>query len=220
MLDNRYKEAIKLQRELADSVIQENRFDKITLIAGVDVSNKPHEPDVILYAAVVILTFPDLKVIEKQYASERPEIPYIPGLLGFREAPVILQALEKVQNKPDLLFVDGHGVSHPRGLGIASHVGVLTGYPAIGCAKSILVGTPGADLPENKGSYVPLIYKGKKIGNIVRTRTGVKPVYVSTGHKISLESATDLVLKCITRYKLPEPTREAHKYSNFVRVQF
>jgi deoxyribonuclease V len=217
MLTPSAKEAIKIQKELADKVIKEDQFGKISCIAGADISNEVFKPEKPLYAAVVVLSFPDLKLIEKVSYSETTGFPYIPGLLAFREAPVVIKALEKLKTKPDVIMVDGHGIAHPRKLGIASHIGVLTGYPTIGCAKSILVGTPASILPTEKGSYVNLIWHGEVVGNVVRTRDNVAPVYISTGHKISLEKATEMALASTTRYRLPEPTRLAHQYANQAR---
>lgn len=214
------KEAIELQKELAQKVIKEVQFEKINYIAGVDVSNEIFKPDKRkLYAAVVILSFPELEIIETVSYSQITNFPYIPGLLAFRESPFIIKALEKVKTKPDIIIVDGHGLAHPRKLGIASHIGVLTGYPTIGCAKSILVGTPEGILPPERGSYVPLLFKEEVIGNVVRTKDKVAPVYVSIGHKINLEKATEIVLACARKYRLPEPTRFAHQYANQLRKE-
>lgn len=212
------KEAIEIQKKLADKVIKETKFQRINYVAGIDISNEFLKPDKRkLFAAVVILSFPQLELVETSFYSAETDFPYIPGLLAFREAPVIIKALEKTKIKPDVIIVDGHGIAHPRGLGIASHIGVLTGYPTIGCAKSILVGKPKGFLKEEKGSYIPLIYKNEVIGNILRTRQNVAPVYVSIGHKIDLKKATEIVLACTTRYRLPEPTRFAHSQANTAR---
>lgn len=211
------KEAIKIQKELASKVIKEIRFKKINYVAGVDISNEAFSPDKPLYAAVVILSFPNLEIVEKVSHSQITDFPYIPGLLAFREAPVIINALEKVKIMPDVILVDGHGIAHPRKLGIASHIGVLTDYPTIGCAKSILVGVPKSCLHPQKGSYVPLVWHKEIIGNVVRTKNNVSPIYVSIGHKITLDKATEIVLECAGKYRLPEPTRFAHQYANQIR---
>lgn len=214
------KEAIKIQKKLAAKVIEENQFDKINYIAGVDISNVIFKPDKNqLYAAVVVLSFPDLEFVEKVTYSDTTNFPYIPGLLAFRESPLIIRALEKLKTKPDVIIVDGHGIAHPRKLGIASHIGVLTGYPTIGCAKSILVGTPEGILSSKKGNYVHLVWDGEIIGNVVRTKDNVAPVYVSIGHKITLKKATEIVLACAKKYRLPEPTRLAHQYANQLRKE-
>lgn len=212
------KEAIEIQKKLAQKVIKEIQFEKINSIAGVDISNEIFKPDKRkLYAAVVVLSFPELEIIEKASHSQITDFPYIPGLLAFRESPFIIKAIEKLKNKPDVIIVDGHGIAHPRKLGIASHIGVLTGCPTIGCAKSILVGAANEILFPQKGNYVPLVWHGEIIGNILRTKDNVAPVYVSIGHKINLEKATEIVLACAKKYRMPEPTRFAHQYANQLR---
>lgn len=211
------KEATKLQKELANKVIIEDVPGDINHVAGIDVSQLAFKQNVPFYAAVIILSFPELKTVEKVHYSEYVDFPYISGFLAFREIPVILKALEKVQTKPDVILVDGHGISHPRRLGIASHIGVLTGYRTIGCAKSIMIGQPETTLPPEKGSFVPLVWKSEKVGNVLRTKDKVNPVYVSVGHKITLKKATDIVLACTTKYRIPEPLRSAHEYANYVR---
>lgn len=214
------KEAIKLQKELAHKVIKEVQFEKINYVAGVDISNEIYKSDKKrIYAAVVILSFPELEIVEMVSYSQITDFPYIPGLLAFRESPFIIKALEKLKTKPDIIVADGHGIAHPRKLGIASHIGVLTGYPTIGCAKSILVGTPEGILPIKKGSYIPLMWHGEIIGNVLRTKDNVAPVYVSIGHKITLERATEIILACTKIYRIPEPTRFAHQYANQLRKE-
>lgn len=214
------KEAIEIQKELAKKVIKKDLPGQINYVAGVDISNEIFKPDKKkLYAAVVILSFPNLEVVETASCMQVTDFPYIPGLLAFREAPVIIKALEKIKIKPDVIILDGHGIAHPRKLGIASHVGVLTGYPTIGCAKSILVGKPEGSLSLQKGSFIPLTWQEKIVGNVLRTREKVAPVYVSVGHKINLEKATEIVLACAKKYRLPEPTRLAHLLANQMRKQ-
>ena len=212
------KEAIEIQKELAQKVIKEVQFEEISYIAGVDISNEIFKPDKRkLYAAVVVLSFPELEIVEKSSYSQITDFPYIPGLLAFRESPFIIKALEKLKIKPDVIIVDGHGIAHPRKLGIASHIGVSTGYPTIGCAKSILVGTPKKNLLPQRGSCVPLVWHDEIIGNVLRTKDNAAPVYVSIGHKIDLEKATEIVLACTKKYRMPEPTRLAHQYANQLR---
>ena len=160
-------------------------------------------------ASVVVLSLPELQVIEP-YAERPITFPYVPGLLSFREAPVILDALAQLKTRPDVLMLDGQGIAHPRRLGIAAHLGVILDHPTVGCAKSRLTGKyeePG----EEKGSYTWLRDGEEIIGAVLRTRSRVKPVFVSVGNKISLDSAIDLVLRCTDRYRLPEPTRWAHR---------
>ncbi len=194
-----------LQKELADKVILENHLDAVKTIAGVDVGIQKGAAE----AAVVVLAFPDLTVIDYAVASGPVPMPYIPGLLSFREGPAILKAMDRLSASPDLLIFDGQGIAHPRRLGIASHMGVLLDMPTIGCAKSRLCGDhsePG----EAKGSRVWLRHHGEKIGTVLRTRDRVKPLFVSPGHRVDFDAAVDSVLACCTRYRLPETTRWAH----------
>jgi deoxyribonuclease V len=170
-----------------------------------------------VYAAIVVLSYPSLEPIEIKTASMKQKFPYIPGFLGFREVPVLVEAYESLSTRPDLIMVDGHGVSHPRGLGVASHLGVLLDVPTIGVAKSILVGHPSDSLPDRTGSMVSLIWKSKEIGKIVRTKKNCSPLIISAGHKVGLERAAEFVLNCLKGYRLPEPTRQAHLQANLCR---
>jgi len=200
------KEALLLQSELAGRVIRENRMGPVTSVAGIDVGQRND----VVRAAVAVLTFPDLKIKEFATATRRVTFPYIPGLLSFREGPVILDAMAKLSAAPDLLMLDGQGVAHPRRLGIASHIGLLTSLPAIGCAKSRLCGRhnePGSQ----QGSHVPLIDNHETIGAVLRTRSRVKPVFVSVGHGVDLASSIKYVLACCRGFRLPETTRQAHR---------
>lgn len=219
MNKNRWvQESINLQRELAKKVILETCFpNPIRYIAGVDVSNNPFDPKHMIYAAIVVLSYPALEVIEEATYAERQEMPYVPGLLGFRETPSLLKAYEQLSLKPDLMLVDGHGVSHPRGLGIASHLGILLDSPTIGVAKSILVGRPEGELSFKKGAQTPLIWKEKRLGMMLTTKKNCKPLIISSGHKIALEDAIDVVLDSLLNYRLPEPTRRAHLLANEFR---
>ena len=195
-----------LQKQLTDQVVSENRMGKVTTVAGIDVGQQND----IAQAAVVVLNFPDLEIKEVAIARRRVQFPYIPGLLSFREGPVLLDAFDKLAVMPDLLIFDGQGRAHPRRLGIASHIGLLTGLPSIGCAKSRLCGQHHEPGPQ-RGSHVPLIDNGEVIGAVLRTRTGVKPVYVSVGHNIDLDTSIEYVLACCRKYRLPETTRQAHR---------
>lgn len=178
-------------------------------MAGLDLSPEDRATGQVTGAAVV-LTFPDLELAEVKVARARPLMPYIPGLLAFREAPVLALALERLTLTPDLLIVDGHGLAHPRRFGIACHIGLLTDRPTVGCAKSILRGSH-EPLPPEQGAWVPLVDRGEVIGAAVRTRPGVSPVYVSVGHRVDLATAVHWVLACCRGYRLPEPTRLAHQ---------
>lgn len=200
-------EGIAIQRELAGEVISEGAIDEISLVAGVDISVPKNSR--VAYAAVVMLEYPGLEIVESQLARRELEFPYVPGLLSFRELPVILDAVESLSRNPDLIMVDGQGIAHPRRFGLASHLGVLLGLPTIGCAKSRLCGEhspPGSE----RGEWVELFDDQDKIGAVLRTRTNVRPVYVSIGHRIDLTSAVRWVLNCGKGYRLPEPTRLAH----------
>lgn len=167
----------------------------------------------ISHAAVAVLSFPDLQIVETAVARRPTSFPYIPGFLSFREIPAVLDALEKVKILPDIILCDGQGIAHPRRLGIASHLGLLIDMPTIGVAKSLLIGKYD-EVPETKGSWQPLIHQGETIGAVLRTRTGVKPLYISSGHRISLPTAIDYVLRCTTKYRLPETTRIADKLAS------
>jgi deoxyribonuclease V len=161
-------------------------------------------------AAVVVLAFPGLEIVARATATRPIAFPYIPGLLTFREGPPILDALDRLDRKPDLFIFDGQGIAHPYRMGIASHIGLLIDLPSIGCAKSLLCGRyqePGVE----RGSHIPLDDNGETIGAIVRTRSGVKPVFVSIGHRMDLKSCIDVVLACCKGYRLPETTRIAHR---------
>ncbi|AGY57406.1 deoxyribonuclease V [Gloeobacter kilaueensis] len=211
------QQAIELQKQLASQVVREGKLVDVHRIAGVDVSFNPRLPESPVHAVVVVLEYPSLDVGERRSVSEVVNFPYVPGLLSFREAPPILKAIAQLEKRPDLLLVDGQGYAHPRHLGIASHLGLLLDLPAIGCAKSILVGHPAGNLGEQAGSKTDLLWKNRVIGQVVRTRDRVQPLYVSVGHRLDLESAVDWVLRCGRGYRLPEPTRQAHLFSNQVR---
>lgn len=220
MQDNRWDlspaEAIALQRDLASQVRCEDDFSPPRLIAGVDVSTSRGSE--VGYAAIVVLRVPDMTIVEVAEAQMHLPMPYIPGLLSFREVPVALAAYARLSNQPDLLMVDGQGRAHPRRFGIACHLGVLLDKPAIGCAKSILVGTHDPVAPE-RGSTAPLVHRHEVVGVAVRTKTKVNPVFVSCGHRIALETAVRWVLDCGRGYRLPEPTRQAHLASNAYRLR-
>lgn len=206
------EEAIAIQEELRSEVITEDQLQEpIEYVAGVDMG---FEADgTISRAAVAVLSFPDLQVIETTIAYRPTSFPYIPGFLSFREIPAVLDALEKVQIIPDIILCDGQGIAHPRRFGIASHLGVILDMTTIGVAKSLLIGKH-QELPDTKGSWQPLIHRRETIGAVLRTRAGVKPVYVSSGHRISLPTAIDYVLRCTPKYRLPETTRVADKIAS------
>ena len=206
-----------VQRDLAARVVVADEAAPARTVAGVDVSNTPRDRDERLHAALAVLALPSLAPVATAGATRRADFPYVPGLLAFREAPCLLDAFAQLQALPDLLVVDGHGVSHPRGIGIASHLGVLLDRPSIGVAKSILVGAPEGEPGAAPGSWVPLIWKGRMIGAVLRTRARVSPVYVSVGHRVTLEGAVRQVCAMLGRTRLPEPTRQAHLAANALR---
>jgi deoxyribonuclease V len=200
-------QARELQHRLAKQVSKNNEVATTRFIAGVDISSEKR--DGLATGAVVVMQYPELRLVETKVARRKLDFPYVPGLLSFREAPLTLTACEQIGITPDLILVDGQGVAHPRRLGLASHLGLFLNTPTIGCAKSLLCGShemPG----EEPGNYAEIVDRGEIIGVALRTRLGVKPVYVSIGHKINLQSAIYWVLECCRGYRLPEPTRLAH----------
>jgi deoxyribonuclease V len=205
------EDAIAIQNQLQPEVITEDQLGEVKYVAGVDVGFE--EGYAISRAAVAVLSFPDLQLREHTIARRPTTFPYIPGFLSFREVPVVIDALLKVSTTPDLILCDGQGIAHPRRFGLACHLGVVIDMPTIGVAKSLLVGKHD-ELPEEKGSWQPLRYRGDTVGVVLRSRTGVRPLYVSPGHRISLPTAIDYVLRCITKYRLPETTRWADKLAS------
>ena len=200
-------QATDIQRGLAARISREGEPGILRFVAGVDISVSRALGTAT--AAVVVLKYPELMAVEVKKASGKLTLPYIPGLLSFRESPLILAACRMVNLTPDLILVDGHGVAHPRRVGLASHSGIFLKIPTVGCAKSLLCGKCAAP-GEEPGDYSEIVDRGETIGVVLRTRAGVKPIYVSTGHLISLEMAIYWVLKCCRGYRLPEPTRLAH----------
>jgi deoxyribonuclease V len=202
------KQAIEIQKKLAGEVSRTGSVSTPHFIAGVDISvNRFSKTGT---GAVVVLSYPDLQVVETQVVTDRVVFPYVPGLLSFREAPLLLAAFEKIKIKPDIIMVDGQGIAHPRRCGIASHLGLLLGISTIGCAKSRLCGEH--EIPGIKaGSFTELKDDGEVIGAVLRTRENVKPLYISIGHMIDLPVAIKWVMACYRGYRLPEPTRLAHQ---------
>ena len=203
------KEAMGIQNELRERVIKQNSFGSISLIAGADICLDEEKKNG--YAGVIIFTFPELIEVERQWAECPISFAYIPGLLAFREAPILLEAFAKLENEPDLVIFDGQGLAHPRRLGIASHLGIILDKPSIGCAKSLLIGTyqePG----EKAGSSSPLMDSREEIGLVLRTRDSVAPIFVSIGHKIDLPTCKSILLQCCDGVRIPKPTREADHF--------
>jgi len=202
-------EAKRIQERLVSKVDTTPQPDDIETVAGVDVSIR----DDTAQAAVAVLRLSDLELIDRAIHRCDVPFPYVPGLLSFRETPPVLPALEQLSITPDIIMTDSHGRAHPRRFGFACHLGVLLDHPTLGVAKSILVGNPKGPLDSEKGHHVPLVDDGETVGAVLRTRTDVNPVYVSVGHRITLDDAVPLTLDCSPRYKIPEPTRQAHKLS-------
>jgi deoxyribonuclease V len=209
--DGTAQQARVLQCTLAKQVVLEDDFAPLRLIAGVDVGFEAQGS--ITLAAAVLLDADTLQLLAHSVARIPTSMPYVPGLLSFRELPALLQALRGLPHVPDLIYCDGLGIAHPRRLGIASHLGVVTGLPTIGVAKNILVGTH-EELPATRGARVPLLHAGEQVGWMLRSKDKVKPLIVSPGHRVSLASAADLVMACCHGYRLPEPTRLADRLAS------
>lgn len=210
-----FREAIALQRVLAERVLLADCLPRpLRTVAGVDVSYEKHGD--LFFAAVVVLSFPQLEPVDEASAVGRVVFPYVPGLLSFRELPVVLDAFRSLRTVPDAILVDGQGIAHPRRLGIASHLGLWLDLPTVGCAKSRLCGehpTAGS----RRGDGVPLTLEGERVGTVLTTRDRVKPLFVSPGHRTDIASAEELALACARRYRMPEPTRLAHLLTNRLR---
>lgn len=200
-----------IQETLRQHVITRDSLHKPRTVAGVDVGFE--QAGRVTRAAVAVLNFPALTLCDCAVVRRKTRFPYVPGYLSFRETPAVLAALDRLRTLPDLLLCDGQGYAHPRRFGFACHLGLLADIPSIGVAKSRLIGEHGT-LPRKKGAWVPLVDDGECIGAVLRTRTGVQPLYVSIGHRISLETAIEYVLHCTTRFRLPETTRYAHRLAS------
>jgi len=207
--DLTYGEATSIQLDLRRRVRSRPlALKRIRTVAGADIAIsrlKTH-----LVSAIVVFEFPSMAILETQTAVTPLTFPYIPGLLSFREIPALAECLGRVTSSVDVVICDGHGIAHPRHIGLASHLGLLIRRPTIGCAKSLLVGKFG-DLAQKKGSYTPLLHDGKRVGSVVRTRDATRPVFVSPGHLADQAGSRRLVLSCTTRFRLPEPTRHADR---------
>ncbi len=202
-----------LQKELAQQVVLRDAFPKpLRTIAGFDVGFE--DDGATTRAAAVLLDADTLEVLDQQLARLPTRMPYIPGLLSFRELPALLDALAMLETQPDLAFVDGHGIAHPRRLGIAAHFGVATGIPSIGVAKKILVGETRMALHDMRGAFTPLRDGREQIGWLLRSKPGCLPLIVSPGHKVAMPSAPELAMRYVTKYRLPEPTRLADRLAS------
>jgi len=208
------KEAVALQKELAPRVEIAPLKRAPKLIAGADLSFDKGSDEV--WAGIVVLSFPGLGIIEERGLQTQAPFPYVPGLLSFREAPAVLEVWEQLENKPDVLVLDGQGLAHPRRFGLACHLGLWLDIPTYGSAKTLFVGE-FENLGEERGAVTDLVHKGEIVGAAVRTKRNTTPVYVSVGHKMTLENAVEMTLRCDGGYRVPEPTRRAHLFVNRLR---
>jgi len=207
------QEAIAIQKQLASKVVRQDSLSEVNFIAGVDIGFEQAGETTLTRAVVVVLAYPSLQVVDYVLHKEKTSMPYIPGLLSFRETPAALAAFKQLKQQPDLVMVDGQGIAHPRRLGVASHLGLWLDIPTIGVAKKRLCGKYSA-VPEAKGSWVALEDKGETIGAVLRSKDTVNPLFISIGHRVCLTTAMQWVMKCLTRYKLPEPTRMADRLAS------
>jgi deoxyribonuclease V len=213
-----YSDLIKLQEEMRKLVIEKPLNKKMRFIAGADVSTSKFSKRG--YGGMVVFDLENkLKIVDSSVVSDEIEIPYIPGLLGFREVPILLKAYSKLKVKPDLIIVDGQGKIHPRGFGLACHLGVELNCPTVGCAKSLLCGTFEQPL-KVRGSKSPVIFKEEIVGYALTTKDNVKPVFISIGNLVTLDEAVEIILKVTPKYRLPDPIREAHKIVNEKRKNY
>src|SRR3990172_4894075 len=203
--------AARLQLEMRGRLKKEKDFGAIRTVAGADIALSARGREAMGYAGVIVYSFPDLKELERQSAQRPLTFPYVPGLLVFREGPVLLDALARLRTEPDLILFDAHGYSHPRRFGLACHLSVVLDRPGIGVAKSLLVGRY-QEPPNRVGAWTPLVDGDETIGAVVRTRVGVQPIFVSIGHRVDLQSAIELALACTDGYRIPKPTREADHF--------
>jgi deoxyribonuclease V len=210
------KEAIVLQKTLAERVLIQPLPARLKIVGAEDISYSKHSD--LLMAVILTFKWPGLELLESVHHVCRATFPYVPGLLSFREVPPLLEAYSKLGRKPDVLLCDAQGIAHPRKFGLAAHLGLCLELPTVGCAKSRLCGSHD-DPPLKKGSSTPLILNGEQVGIVFRTRDGVKPVYISPGHLSDLKSSKRLVDRCVRRYRIPEPLRLAHIEANRLRVK-
>ncbi len=211
-----YHEALAIQDELRHRVRLEPLPNPPRLVAGADAITD--RADRRIFGAIAVYSYPDLELVEETTAAGECPFPYRTGLLSFREIPILAEAFEQLKERPDVLLVDGQGIAHPRGLGLASHLGLVLDVPTIGAAKSRLVGAGERPGPE-AGAASPLIYQGKQVGLILRTRAGTKPLYLSPGHRITLEESREIILGCLRKYRIPQPLRRADQLTRCLRTR-
>jgi deoxyribonuclease V len=214
---NDIREAAKIQEDLLHFIDTRPNKTEFEIIAGADVAYS--KKDNAIFACIVVMKFPELVPLEKVKAQSYVNFPYIPGFLFFREGPVLIKAMERLQTTPDVMMFDANGIAHPKRIGMASHFGVMLDIPAVGCAKKKLIGN-FRDLPDELSAFTPLEAGTEKLGYAVRTRVGVKPLFVSPGHKIDSETAVDVVISTTRGYRLPEPLRVAHILVNKMRRNY
>ncbi|MGD8426262.1 MAG: deoxyribonuclease V [Balneolaceae bacterium] len=206
--------AKKVQEELRAEISLVSLDKAPGLVGGADISF--NRGSTTMHAAIVVLELSTLQPLSLSLVTEKMDFPYIPGLLAFREMPVLWNAWRQLEDKPDVLILDGHGIAHPRRMGIATHFGIEADHPTVGCAKNVLIGTAD-ELPDEKGAYVDLKDGDEKIGMVLRSRSNVKPIYVSPGHKLSFGDAYSVIMRALTKYKLPQTARLAHLWANKLR---
>jgi deoxyribonuclease V len=208
------REAVRLQLTWRERVETQDRYGPLRCVAGADLAFDPATN--LAFAGVIVYRLPGLEEVERRMARRKLRFPYVPGLLSFRESPVLLAAFARLRVSPDVILIDGHGMAHPRRFGIACHLGLLLDRPTIGCAKSILVGE-AEELDDQAGSTAALVDKGEQVGVVLRTRDRVRPIYVTIGHRVSLESAVRIVAQCLDGFRIPKPTREADHWVRDLR---
>ena len=202
------EEAIQIQDDLKDRIVLKRTFSKVRSIGGADVAYSKQGN--LLFGAIVVLSFPDLEILDTAAAEGKISFPYIPGLFSFREGPILIKTYQKLKLKPEIMIFDGQGIAHPRGIGLASHMGLYLDLPSIGCAKTPLV--PGFISPGPfKGSFEWIRRGGKKVGAVLRTKDGVKPLFVSPGHRVDVSTSNQLILESCKGFRFPEPLRKAHQ---------
>lgn len=208
------RQAIRLQERLRERTELQDRLGPIRHVAGADVAFDPRTN--LAFAGVIVYQFPEMVEVERVMARGQLQFPYVPGLLSFREIPILLAAFARLKTEPDVLLVDGHGLAHPRRFGIACHLGLILDRPTIGCAKSRLVGNH-RDPASHVGATALLYFQREQVGVVLRTRKGVRPIYVTQGHRISLSTALKIVQTCLDGFRIPKPTREADRYVRELR---
>jgi deoxyribonuclease V len=211
------EQAIRIQENLRSRIILKTGFSKVRTIGGGDAAYSKKRN--VLFGVIVVLSFPQMETLDIAEAYGMVRFPYIPGLFSFREGPILIKTFQRLKTKPDVMVYDGQGIAHPRGFGLASHMGLWLDLPSIGCAKTPLVDgltSPGS----SKGSYELIRREGKEVGVVLRTKDSVKPLFVSPGHRIDLPTSIQLILKCCQRFRIPEPLRRAHHLSRLLREKF